>query len=61
MTPKRETIREAGFEYVAYLGNREHSLRDRETGEVSVWCSNRNHASYGIIFKNTHLEYVRSV
>lgn len=61
MTPKRETIREAGFEYVAYLGNREHSLRDRETGEISVWRSNGNHASYGIIFKNTHLEYVRSV
>ncbi len=59
--PKRETMREAGYEYVAYLGNGEHSLRDKATGNVEVWFSNKNHASYGIIFKNTHLEFARSV
>ena len=28
--------------------------------QFEVWFSNKNHASYGLIYKNTHLEYART-
>lgn len=62
MRPNREVMRDAGYEYVRFdpaIGG--HILRDVETGKLEMWFANKNHASYGIIYKNTHLEFVRSV
>lgn len=60
--PKRETLKEAGFEYVRYSeADGGHILRDRDNGNLELWVANKNHASYGIIYKNTHLEFVASV
>lgn len=61
MTPIRETMAQAGFEYIRHVPGEGHLLRDRETGVTELWVANKNHASYGIIFKNTTLEFVRSV
>lgn len=60
--PNRETLREAGYEYVRFdpaLGG--HVLRDKATGRLELWTANKGHASYGLIFKNTHLEFVRGL
>ena len=56
----KETLKQGKCRYIKYLGNREHLLKDEETGYYEVWVSNKNHASYGLIFKNTHLEFARS-
>ncbi len=54
-----ETMKEAGYTHDCTLGKGEHVLRDKE-GKAEVWFANKNHASYGIIYKNTHLEFARS-
>jgi len=53
-------IAKEGYQYIKYLGNREHLLRDIN-GNLEIWFSNKNHASYGLIYKNTHLEFARSL
>lgn len=57
---KRETFREAGYVSIKSLGNRKFLLTDTE-GKQEIWFANKNHASYGIRYKNTHLEFARSV
>lgn len=62
MNQNKVTLREAGLEYIrfsAYHGG--HILQDVETKRFELWFSNKNHASYGIKFKNTHLEFAREV
>lgn len=55
------TIDEAGYKYIRYSESlHAHILEDLETGKQELWVSNKNHASYGIIYKNTHLEFVTS-
>ena len=64
MTPKRETMQQAGYEYVKFIPGQGHVLRDVnriDTASLELWVANKNHASYGIIYKNTHLEFARSV
>lgn len=56
----RETLAEAGYKYITYLGNGEHILQN-EKGTHEVWFSNKYHASYGLIYKNTHLEFARQI
>lgn len=53
----KETMKEAGYRYGSFLGNRQHCLVDLETGNSEIWASNKNHAGYGIKYKNTHLEF----
>ena len=56
-----KTFKEAGYKYVEYLGNGEHLLYSINDGGVyEVWDSNKNHASFGLIYKNTHLEFLHS-
>ena len=52
----KETFKQAKYTYVKYLGNKEHLLRN-ENQIPEIWFANKNHASYGLIYKNTHLEY----
>jgi hypothetical protein len=55
----KKTFKEAGYTYIKYLGDKSHLLRGPE-GKNEVWFSNKNHASYGLIYKNTHLEFAHS-
>ena len=61
LTPLRETLAQAGLRHVRTLGNGEHLLEDKQTGQREVWFCNRNYAGYGLIYGNTHLEFVRSL
>jgi len=56
----KERLDCSGYAYIKYLGDKQHLLKDKATGKLEVWVSNKNHASYGIVYKNTHLEFVRS-
>ncbi len=60
MADNKETMADAGYEHFAYL-NGEHILKNKDTGKYERWFANKNHASYGIIYKNTHLEFCASV
>lgn len=56
----KETLQQAGYTYVRYSKTlKAHILRD-EDGKLELWTANKNHASYGLIYKNTHLEFVSS-
>lgn len=55
------TLKEAGYAYVRYdsfLGG--HILKDSD-GITELWVANKNHASFGLIYKNTHLEFCSSM
>lgn len=59
----KESLKNAGYTYIRYLGNGEHLLeyiRGAKPYQFEVWFSNKNHASYGLVYKNTHLEFARS-
>jgi len=56
----KETLKQTGYIHFKTLGNGEHLLCNKNTGESEIWFCNKDHASYGIIYKNTHLEFVRS-
>ena len=52
----KETLKEAGYTYIKYLGDGKHLLEEID-GEPEIWFANKNHANYGLIYKNTHLEF----
>lgn len=58
---KHQTIREAGYEYVEFRPGEGHVLRDVTTGNLELWFANKGHASAGLTYKNTDLEFARSV
>jgi hypothetical protein len=58
--PIRETLKKAGYVAIKSLGKGEFVLMDYY-GKMEIWFSNKHHSSYGIIYKNTHLEFVRSI
>lgn len=51
-------MKEAGYRYHEKVGEG-HILFNILTERYEVWFNNKNHASYGIRFKNTHLEFAR--
>jgi hypothetical protein len=56
----KQTLKEAGYTYVRYSSIlHAHILKD-EDGKLELWVANKNHASYGLIYKNTHLEFASS-
>ena len=58
----KETLRQAGYTYIMY--DREHGhhiLAHGASFSLEVWIANKNHASWGLKYKNTHLEFVRSL
>jgi len=58
--PLRETLKQAGYTYVEQLRPGSHILFNHHTHLREVWHCNKNHASYGLKFKNTHLEFAYS-
>ncbi|UXE65455.1 MAG: hypothetical protein KA713_13335 [Chryseotalea sp. WA131a] len=57
----KETLRTAGYMYLKYLGYHQHLLLNVDTNIKEVFISNKNHASWGLIYKNTHLEFASSL
>jgi hypothetical protein len=55
----KETFKQAGYRYVYKLSKGEHLL-EYSDGKKEVWFNNKNHASSGLIYKNTHLEFART-
>lgn len=56
----KETLKEAGYTHVLTLGNGQHLLMDMR-GDYGVFFANKNHASWGLKYKNTHLEFAHSL
>ena len=60
----KQTLKEAGYKLIGKHGLLRwdgcYVLQDSE-GKREVWGKNKNHASYGLKYKNTHLEFLRSL
>ena len=57
----KKTMEEAGYKLIRRdTTTSEYLLQNIETKKLEWWTANKNHASYGIIHRNTHLEFVRS-
>lgn len=54
----KQTFKQAGYQYL-YPQNGGHVLL--HNGNKELWFSNKNHASFGLIYKNTHLEFACSI
>ena len=54
-----ETIKKSGYKYIGYIGHKQHILQPEDGQPAEVWISNKNHANYKLIYKNTHLEFMR--
>jgi hypothetical protein len=57
----KETFRMAGYRHLKYLGHRQHLLLNMASNKNELFFSNKNHSSWGLIYKNTHLEFVSSL
>lgn len=57
----KETLKKAGYVHEKYIGDGQHCLRNQHTGLLELWTANKNHASYGIKYKNTHLEFCSTI
>ncbi len=57
---KTETLKEAGYTYVKNLGDGEHLLKNSEGG-LEIFAVSKNFAGWRLKFKNTHLEFCRSI
>jgi hypothetical protein len=56
-----QTMKEAGYEHVKTLGDGLHILKDVASGDLEIFGSNKNHAGWAIIYKNTHLEFCSTI
>jgi hypothetical protein len=56
----KENLKEADYKMINYLGEGEFLLKEISSRNYEIWFANKNHASYGLIFKNTHLEFART-
>jgi hypothetical protein len=53
----KQTLKQAGFKYIRYSSTLHAHVLEDETGKRELWVANKNHASFGISYKNTHLEF----
>lgn len=59
----KETMKKAGYSYLYAIrytgrGKKGHVLWNHNVpGQKELWYPNKNHASYGLVYKNTHLEF----
>jgi hypothetical protein len=56
----KETFKEAGYKHFKNVGYGQHILINRY-GKYELFFCNKNHASWGLIYKNTHLEFNSTV
>lgn len=57
----KETFKIANYLYQKYLGNGFHLVLNKSTNGFEIFFTNKNHASWGLIYKNTHLEFLESL
>lgn len=57
----KQTFKEAGYTHKKSFGDGGHILFNEQTKQFEMWQANKNHASYGLIYKNTHLEFCSSM
>jgi hypothetical protein len=58
--PIRHTLAESGYVYAGFDHRQGvHVLRDRVSGRLEAWFANKGHASYGLRWRNTDLEFAR--
>lgn len=55
-----DTLNAAGYRFVRRDSANGYLLQNITTKDLEWWAANKNHASYGIAFRNTHLEFMRS-
>jgi len=60
MVLPQQTLKEAGYTHVCMSGPGNHILQN-ENGGYELWTVAKNHASSGLRYKNTNLEFVSSV
>lgn len=60
MSNKR-TIKEEGYKYIRYSPYYGGHILENESGKWELWVANKNHASFGLIYKNTHLEFAQTI
>ena len=54
----KQTMEQAGYTFIRKDNNiGGYLLQNNETKELEWWYANKDHASYGIKFRNTHLEF----
>lgn len=59
---QKEFMAEAGYKYGGYCAEfGAHCLIRVDSGKRELWVANKNHASYGITWRNTHLKFVTSL
>jgi hypothetical protein len=56
----KQTLKDAGFKYFKKSCNGGHILINEDSG-YELWCANKYGACYGLIYKNTHLEFCCTV
>ena len=57
----KETIKQDNYKYLLHVGCKKHLLLNIQTNAKEIFFSNKNHASWGLKYKNTHLEFVSSL
>ena len=57
----KQTLHEAEYKYIKYLGNGDHLLLNEACNVLEVFFANKNHSGWGLIYKNTHLEFFYSI
>ena len=60
-TPPKQTPKEAGYKYVGRFDNKEYVFLNIHTGVKEIFFCNKNHASWGLKWRNTHLEFAYSM
>jgi hypothetical protein len=58
----KEKLNQTDYKYIGYSPEfKAHILEDKITGNKELWFANKNHASYGIIYENTYLEFLSNL
>lgn len=57
---KKYNLKEAGYTSIKNISHGEYELTN-DKGKKEIWFVNKNHASFGIKYRNTHLEFARSI
>lgn len=57
-----ETMKEAGYKYLSYTpSTKEHILLHTKTNKKEIFVASKNFSGWAIIYKNTNLEFCRSL
>jgi len=58
---RKENMKQAGYLYIGYSYEHKAHVLKNVWNKYELWGTNKNHASYGLLFKNTHLEFLSSL